>query len=305
VTVLLDRLLSDLELTLHPFVVCEVASGWRLRLGRLDWVTVHFVVAGSGRLRSSSGQVMGLPLHSLALVGAGQAHAIEIGDPVEHETTAARPRPRDDQLDVFEAGPHDSDELLVVCGRLQARYESGQGLFDGLTEPLVLDFASTPEMASVFERMLIEERRRSSTSSMMMNVLMSEALILLFRQLCTEPECPLPWLSPLEDPRFSAPLAMMLEHPERDHTVESLAAAASMSRSAFSEAFKEATGLSPMVYLREVRLRRAAAMLNDSDQTIEQVAARSGYASRSQFSRAFSAQFGVSPSTFRSTPLTP
>jgi AraC family transcriptional activator of mtrCDE len=302
VTVLLDRLLSNLELTLRPFVVCEVASGWRLQLSRLDWVTVHFVVAGTGRLRSSTGQVMALPLHSLALVGAGQAHAIEIGDPVEHETTATQPRARGDRLDAYEAGPHGSDELLVVCGRLQARYESGQGLFDGLAEPLVLDFASTPEMASIFERMLVEERRRTSTSSMMMNVLMSEALILLFRQLCTEPECPLPWLSPLEDPRFSVPLSMMLEHPERDHTVESLATAASMSRSAFSEAFRNATGQSPMAYLRKVRLRRAAAMLDKSDDTIDHIAARSGYASRSQFSRAFSAQFGVSPSAFRSAP---
>jgi AraC family transcriptional activator of mtrCDE len=300
--VLIDRLLSNLALTLQPFVVCEVANGWRLRLGRLDWVTVHFVLAGSGRLRSSTGQVMALPRHSLALVGPQQAHAIEIGDPVEHEATASQPRPRGDRLAVYEAGPHDSDELLVVCGRLQAQYEGGHGLFDGLDEPLVLDFAAVPEMASVFERMLAEERQRSSTSPMMMSALMSEALILLFRRLCTEPECPLPWLSPLEEPRFSAPLALMLEHPENDHTVGSLAAAASMSRTSFSETFRDRFGISPVAYLREVRLRKAAALLRESGLTMDDVAARSGYASRSQFSRAFSAKFGVSPSGFRSAP---
>jgi AraC family transcriptional activator of mtrCDE len=304
VTMLLDRLLTNLELTLRPFVVCEVATGWRLRLGRLDWVTVHFVLAGSGRLRSSTGRMQALPRHSLALVGPGQAHAIEIGDPVEHEATATRPRARQDQLDVYEAGPHDPDELLVACGRLQARYESGQGLFDGLDEPLVLDFTAEPEMASVFERMLAEERRRSSTSPMMMSALMSEALILLFRRLCAEPECPLPWLTPLEDPRFSAPLALMLEHPEREHTVESLAAASSMSRTAFAAAFKDSFASSPMAYLRGIRLRRAAALLHEGGLTVDDVATRSGYASRSQFSRAFSAQFGVSPSGFRSTPPT-
>jgi|GEM_PF-4744973 len=211
---LLDRLLSNLDVTLRPFVVSEVASGWRMRLGRADWVTVHFVLAGSGRLRTGSGQPLALPLHSLALVPAGQAHTIETGDPVEHEVTATQPRPREDQLDVYEAGPHDPDELLVACGWLQARHESGPGLFDGLKE--------------------------------------------------------------------------------------SLASAASMSRSAFSEIFKARLGQSPMAYLRAVRLRQAASLLRRHELTVDQVAARSGYSSRSQFSRAFSAQFGVSPSQFRS-----
>ncbi len=299
---LLDRLLSNLDVTLRPFVVCEVASGWRMRLGRADWVTVHFTLAGSGRLRSGTGQVLALPLHSLALVPAGQAHTIETGDPVEHEATATRPRPREDQLDVYEAGPHDSDELLVACGRLQARLESGTGLFDGLAEPLVLDFDAVPEMTVVFERLLAEERQPSATSQLMTSALMSEALILLFRRLCAEPECPLSWLAAVEEPRLAAPLSTMLEHPDRDHTVESLAASASMGRTAFSEAFKARFEQSPMAYLRAVRMRQAASLLRRDDLTVNQVAARSGYSSRSQFSRAFSNQFGVSPSQFRRVP---
>ena len=87
---LLDRLLSNLDLTLRPFAVCEVSSGWRLRLGSLDWVTVHFVLAGSGRLRTDDGTVVALPEHSLALVPTSRAHLIETGDPVEHEVTAIR-----------------------------------------------------------------------------------------------------------------------------------------------------------------------------------------------------------------------
>ncbi len=299
---LLDRLLSNLDVTLRPFVVCEVASGWRMRLGRADWITVHFVLAGSGRLRTATGQTMALPLHSLALVPAGQAHTIETGDPVEHEVTATRPRPREDQLDVYEAGPHDPDELLVACGRLQARLESGAGLFDGLGEPLVLDFDAVPEMTVVFERLLAEERQPSATSQLMTSALMSEALILLFRRLCAEPECPLAWLAAIEEPRLAAPLSTMLEHPDHDHTVESLAASASMSRTAFAEAFKARFKQSPMAYLRAVRMRQAASLLRHDDLTVDQVAVRSGYSSRSQFSRAFSNQFGVSPSQFRRVP---
>ncbi len=49
-------------------------------------------------------------------------------------------------------------------------------------------------------------------------------MILLFRRLCVDPDCPLPWLTAIDDPNLSASLALMLDHPERAHTVDSLAA---------------------------------------------------------------------------------
>ena len=300
--VLIERLLSDLELTMRPFAVCEVASGWRLHLAKLDWVTVHFVVAGSGRLRAGAGHdasLVALPRHTLALVPPSQVHQIEYGDPVEHDASPTSPRKRADELTAFEAGPSEAAELRIVCGRLRVRSPRGQGLFDHLDSPLVIDFADEPEMVRIFERMLEEERRPSAASSLMTSALMSEALILLFRRLLADPERPLPWLAALEEPRLATPLSLMLEHPERDHSVETLAEAASMSRTAFAEAFSEHYGQGPMSYLRETRLRRAAELLRTSDLTVDEVAGRVGYASRSQFSRGFTRRFGVSPSRYR------
>ncbi len=300
---LLERLFQNLDLTLRAFAVCEVSNGWRLRLGGLDWVILHSVLSGHGRLRMPGGGITALKPHSLVLIPAHRAHHIEVGDPVDHERTADRPTPRDDHLDVFEAGPAEDAELSVVCGLIQVRYESGLGLFDRLEEPLALDFSDSPQMVSVFERLLAEERQRSAMSGPMMTALMNEAIILLFRRLCIDPECPLPWLTALEDPRFAAPLTLMLEHPERAHSVDSLAEAASMSRSAFAAAFADRFARSPMVYLREIRMRRAAALLRQSDLTVDQVASRVGYASRSQFSRAFSGQFDATPAAYRKQPI--
>jgi hypothetical protein len=47
---LLDRLMKDLHVSVGPFAMCEVASGSRLPIGELGWVTIHFVLAGSGRI---------------------------------------------------------------------------------------------------------------------------------------------------------------------------------------------------------------------------------------------------------------
>jgi AraC family transcriptional activator of mtrCDE len=301
--VLIDQLLSDLELTMQPFAVCEVASGWRLHLDKVDWVTVHFVVFGNGRLRAGTQgtlRPMALTRHSLALVPPSQVHQIELGDPVEHDAAPRTPRRRADELTAFEAGPSQDVELRIVCGRLRAKSSRGLGLFDHLRSPLVIDFADTPAMVHVFERLLEEERHPATASSVMISALMSEALILLFRRLRSDPEWPLPWLAALEDPRLAHAINLMLEHPEQDHSVESLAEATSMSRTAFAEAFRAHYGQGPMSYLREHRLRRAGSLLRHTDLTVDEVAARVGYASRSQFSRAFSGRFGVTPTAYRS-----
>lgn len=297
---LLERILSDLELSLEAFAVCEIATGWRLRLERAGWVTVHFVLAGDGRLRLPNGQAVPMPAGSLVLVPARRAHDIEIGASVDHEVRAADTAPHLEGLHVYEAGPHADDELVVACGRIQASLGAGPGLFARLEEPLVLDFSDSPHMASIFERLLEEERQRSSTSATMMTTLMNEAMILLFRRLCADPACPLPWLTALEDPQLSTAVALMLEHPERAHSVETLADVSLMSRTAFASAFSERFERSPMAYLRGIRMRRAANLLRGTDMTVDQVASSVGYASRSQFSRAFSSEYHVPPARYRS-----
>ena len=92
----------------------------------------------------------------------------------------------------------------------------------------------------------------------------------------------------------------ILEHPEGPHTVESLAALAGMSRSAFARTFLEAFGRTPIDYVRDVRLRRGARLLHRGDLSVSEIAGRVGFASRSHFSRAFRDQFGCSPAKFRS-----
>jgi AraC-like DNA-binding protein len=90
------------------------------------------------------------------------------------------------------------------------------------------------------------------------------------------------------------------EHPERGWTLEELARSVALSRSAFSERFRRATGEAPMRYLSRVRLTRAAGYLRGSDATLGEIAAVCGYSSEFTFSRAFKRAFGVAPGRFRS-----
>jgi AraC-like DNA-binding protein len=75
-----------------------------------------------------------------------------------------------------------------------------------------------------------------------------------------------------------------------------------MSRSTFASEFAHAFGSTPMAFVREVRLRNAAALLRSGDLSVAAVAATVGFSGRSHFSRLFRDHFGITPSGFRRRP---
>ena len=72
-----------------------------------------------------------------------------------------------------------------------------------------------------------------------------------------------------------------------------------MSRSVFAARFTEAVGHPPIEFLKTLRLDRAAHLLARTDVPVKSVAARAGYSSRSSFTRAFLARYGLGPARFR------
>jgi transcriptional regulator GlxA family with amidase domain len=54
-----------------------------------------------------------------------------------------------------------------------------------------------------------------------------------------------------------------------------------------------------MDYLRDVRLRRAAQLLCRDDLSVDEVATKVGFSSRSHFSHTFREHFGAAPMEFR------
>jgi transcriptional regulator GlxA family with amidase domain len=189
--------------------------------------------------------------------------------------------------------------VVVACGRIQVTYGGGgPGLFDRLEEAMVLDFSDSPPMRATFESLVAEFGTGEPASSAMMTELMNQCLISVFRRLSDHSD-PLPWLSALEDPSLGPVLDTMLERPERPHSLETLAELANMSRSVFARRFHECFDRTPMDYLRDVRLRRAARLLHRADLSVNDVASKVGFASRSHFSRAFRDHFGCAPADFR------
>ena len=295
---LLETLFDNLALKVDPFAACRVANGWRLQLPCRDWVTLHYVLTGNGELKLGSGELLALQPNALAIMPPGLNHAIQCGR-VNNETSVEGQGDPGAPLCELVAGPIDALGLTVACGRIQVSYAGGMGLFNHLKEAIVLDFSDSPQMRGIFQALIDEYRRAGAASAAMMSALMNQCLIQVLRRLSQERNGMLPWLSALDDPRLARVIETILDHPEQPHTLETLANLAHMSRSTFIRHFEQCFERTPMDYLRDVRLRRGAQLLQVSGLSVDGVAGKVGYASRSHFSRAFHEQFGCSPMDFR------
>jgi AraC family transcriptional regulator len=81
--------------------------------------------------------------------------------------------------------------------------------------------------------------------------------------------------------------------------VERLASVANFSPWHFHRIYRETTGETAVDTVRRLRLHRAAVELTRDDAPLERVAKRAGYGTLAAFSRAFSADYGVPPGTYR------
>ena len=99
--------------------------------------------------------------------------------------------------------------------------------------------------------------------------------------------------------------ALSLIHNQFDRTIEvnELAQEAHMSVSTFYEAFKSVTSLSPLQYLKEIRLNRARQIMLWEGASAQLAASQVGYSSASQFSREFKRRFGRPPAEERAWAL--
>jgi AraC-like DNA-binding protein len=99
-------------------------------------------------------------------------------------------------------------------------------------------------------------------------------------------------------------MSFIEEHAEQEVTVADIAAAAHVTVRAVQLAFRRHRGLTPLEYLRQVRLDHAHHDLVAADpgrQTVTAIAYRWGFPSSSRFSRYYREAYGVSPSrTLRS-----
>lgn len=295
---ILERYLANLCVEVEPFAVCLLDRGWRLSLPGPPCAMLHFVVEGEGWLSCRDGTHTQIGPNWVVIIPAGKDHSLDSREQIDQELKIEC-TPTGPPIHYINAGTVGPSEMKVGCGTLNVRYGEALGLFDHLTELLVIDMSAVPEVATLFRLLLDEQVSDAPGKPVLQGAIMTQLLVYMFRTLGEQSESNLAWLNALDDPRLAQAIDKILENPGALHTVESLADVACMSRSTFSKHFHDAFSRSPMALVNHVRLERAAKMLINSRASIEQVGRDVGFSSRSHFSQAFKKHMGVSPAGYK------
>ena len=106
-------------------------------------------------------------------------------------------------------------------------------------------------------------------------------------------------MEPRDHERIGRVLEVLQERLADVWRAEDFAALAHLSPSRFAHVFREAVGMAPGQYLRQLRMERARQLLDDTTCPVAAVMRSVGYRDASHFSRDFRRRFGVGPREYR------
>ena len=86
---------------------------------------------------------------------------------------------------------------------------------------------------------------------------------------------------------------------DEEYNADKLAKDIAMSRASLYKKMQTILGITPTDFIRNVRLKRAAQLLADTQLTINEIAGRVGFVTPRNFSSQFKKMFGVTPSEYR------
>ncbi|MRW91106.1 helix-turn-helix domain-containing protein [Duganella sp. FT80W] len=297
----LSHLLSLYPVRTALDVRCRFGAPWVLdHPGTPSGVAPYHLIVRGEALADGAHGTDGAPLalHSgdILVFPHGGAHRLHLGDAAK-----ASPLQTSPGLLRYEHNNGDGPQTDILCGEFHFDADGSAGLLAALPPVLLVRTAGRPDAQSLRHllRMLQEEAETPRSGSEAILRQLASALFALLIRTWLEQALTVPGLfGVLAERRLQAALNGMLTAPEKPWTLEELADASHMSRATFARLFKQAAGATPADVLTQLRMARAARLL-DAGRAAGEVSEAVGYQSEAAFNRAFKRQYGMGPGAYR------
>jgi len=189
----------------------------------------------------------------------------------------------------------------IVCGSLSFDRASLRPITQLLPSFILIkaDQAHTLALHNTMQALAAEMAEQAPGSEVVATRLGEVLFIQALRaHIASVPERNKGWLRAIFDSQMGTALSAIHDSVKTPWTVESLAAAAGMSRSAFAARFKALLGQTPLEYVTEWRMQKAMQLLEQRDKKLIDVARSVGYESDAAFSKAFKRVVGANPGEY-------
>jgi AraC-like DNA-binding protein len=264
------------------------AGDWALRFENTRDRGFHIVLAGEVFIRLDDGTTHRLRAGDIALVGVPHVLATDLEQP---------PDPFTPQLAASRGvDEHDGDTCLL-CGAYVLEDPENHPVFGNLPPLLLVRAGERHPSVDAMIEVLDAEFRGTAPGSRAVAARLIDAMLVYILRHWLESDCPTArgWIRALRDPVLARALALIHREYARPWTLETLARACGSSRASLARNFVAEVGTSPMQFLAERRLAIAQALLGSSAASLDEIAARVGYASGFSLSKAYKRVYGEAP----------
>ncbi len=298
----LSEVLQDLRLSCASYCGSELRAPWGYEFQPHGTASFLFVAEGTCWLRVHGREPVFLQGGDVVFMARGLPfEMMDRQDGVIQPFDQLQRQPITKVVSRVQAGGS-GDRTLVMCSTVQFEEPAVHPLLELMPDVLHLPGGGIhdPSLVTMLNAMAVEACIPRIGSATVMTRLAEIVITRVIRAWVERGrQDTVGWLAATRDPHIGRVLALVHRQPEQPWSVTSLASAANMSRSLFSERFTTLMGTSPARYLARWRMHLASVLLSEERLSVAEVATRLGYESEPSFSRAFKRHTGVPPGSVR------
>lgn len=292
----LSQILKWLRLNAEIYVHADFQGCWAVDTSGQRHVPFHLINSGRSWLHLPGKEPQLLSTGDLVIFPRDAQHFLSS----EEETPSIELV--DETLEQLgQPGNETGPVTGLTCGYFEFENKAAWPLLDSLPDVIVLELSDTSRMGNTrtLLHLIIAELEENDPGTRVAVNHLTHALFIHILRSQISKGIDQGVLAALFHPRIGQILNQIHSHPEQDWTLDSMARQAGMSRTAFSEQFRELTGQTAMRYLSEWRMLQAAELLRTTEQPIISIAEQCGYHSEIAFRKAFKSITGETPGAVR------
>ena len=177
--------------------------------------------------------------------------------------------------------------LLSAKSSLDDRIQGLEyGIDDYITKPFSATYLKTRIQSLLKQRELLQERYLAAFTDKQnasLNISPSE-----------------PQITPFDEIFLKQAVQFVEDNIDKtEMTIDDFANALKVSRTAFYRKLKTIVGLSPVDFIREIRVKRSTQLIDSGEYTFSQIAYMCGFNDPKYFTKCFKKKMGITPSEYR------
>lgn len=288
----LSDVLGTVRLHGTVFGSLDLMAPWGLAAAPRDQFIFHIVARGECWLEADGGKPVHASTGDVLLLAPRIGHTLRDapGSPARpFEQVIASLRPTDDPR-----------AMQLVCGGFRVDDDTLLRALPRVIHTHELASDAGPWLAQTVRLLAFESSHDHPGGATVVSRVCDALFVYVIRSVLAKlPPRDASWLRGLVTPKIGDALRLMHAEPGREWTVQELAHRVGMSRSAFADQFARVTGETPLQYLIQWRVHKAASLLRAGDASISEIAAQVGYRSDVALAKAFKRALGTTPGAYR------